>query len=63
MAKAKVKSVKAKRTCCQDTPRCKRCPVVLQRLEAAGLAERTGKRRYELPGKVKKKKLAAARER
>ncbi len=52
--------VKAKKRCCQDRPRCKRCPIVLRRLERAGLAQRTGKRRYEV-GAVKKKQLRRAR--
>ena len=29
--------LKAKRPCCHSEPRCKRCPVVLKRLEAAKL--------------------------
>ncbi len=56
------KPVKVKRSCCQSRPRCKRCPVVLERLARAGAAERTGKRTYEL-GKVRKRKLRAARAR
>ena len=40
------KRVKTKQRCCQGRPRCKRCPVVLLRLEKAGKAERTGKRTY-----------------
>jgi hypothetical protein len=43
MAAAKLKT---KRPCCQSTRRCKRCPVVLKRLEKVGLAQRTGKRTY-----------------
>ncbi len=53
--------VKAKKRCCKDRPRCKRCPVVLKRLERAGLAHRTGKRTYELEA-VKKKQLRKARD-
>ncbi len=53
-------SVKAKKRCCKDRPRCKRCPIVLTRLERVGLAERSGKRTYTLRG-VKKKHLRAAR--
>ena len=40
------REVKVKRSCCKSGPRCKRCPVVAQRLLAAGLAERTGPRTY-----------------
>jgi hypothetical protein len=46
MGSTKAKPVKAKRRCCQDRPRCKRCPVVLKRLEKAGLAEARGDGRY-----------------
>jgi hypothetical protein len=53
--------IKAKRNCCQDKPRCKRCPVVCKRLAAMGYAERLSKRRYELDGKPPKKVLKAAR--
>jgi hypothetical protein len=56
------KVVKAKRSCCQSRPRCKRCPVVLRRLAKEGVAERKGKRTYRL-GNVTKRKLRAARAR
>jgi hypothetical protein len=56
------KAIKAKKACCKSGPRCSRCPVVLRRLEAQGLAERT-KKRYVITGKVKKKQLKAARAR
>jgi hypothetical protein len=58
--KAKGRKVEAKSRCCKDKPRCKRCPVVLKRLEGAGLAQRTGKRTYVLVD-VTKGELAAAR--
>jgi hypothetical protein len=65
MAKAKVKGkakpLKAKRSCCQDRPRCKRCPVVLKRLEKAGLAERRKDGRYRLDPDLTKRELKAAR--
>ena len=54
-------AVKAKAKCCKDKPRCKRCPVVLKRLEAVGLAERKGKRAYRLPAPVGKQAMKAAR--
>jgi hypothetical protein len=38
--------LKTKRPCCQSKKRCKRCPVVLKRLEKGGLAQRSGKRTY-----------------
>ena len=53
--------VKAKKRCCKDRPRCKRCPVVLKRLERAGLAERTGRRRYVVVDVLSKKQLKAFR--
>jgi hypothetical protein len=56
-----VADVKAKKSCCNSEPRCKRCPVVLKRLERAGYAERVGRRRYRLVTKVPKKALKLAR--
>ena len=55
--------VKAKKTCCKDDPRCKRCPVVLKRLASQGRAERVDKRRYIVDDDVSKKQLKAARAR
>jgi hypothetical protein len=54
--------MKTKRPCCQSTKRCKRCPVVLKRLEKAGLAQRTGKRTYAL-ATVGRQELKAVRAR
>lgn len=62
MSKAST-SVKAKKRCCKDRPRCKRCPVVLKRLARQGLAERVRGRRYELSARLKKKHVKAARSR
>ena len=56
----KGKDVKPKDRCCKSGPRCDRCPVVLRRLEAQGLAKRS-KGRYVVSAKVKKKQLKAAR--
>lgn len=53
--------VKAKKSCCKDKPRCKTCPVVLKRLELAGLAERVDKRTYVVSSAMGKKDLKAAR--
>ncbi len=47
--------------CCQDRPRCRRCPLVLVRLERAGLARRTKKGRFKLLPGITKKQLKAAR--
>jgi adenine-specific DNA glycosylase len=57
------KTIRAKKTCCKDDPRCKRCPVVLKRLAAAGHAEREDRRSYTLADKPPKKALKAARAR
>ncbi len=56
------KVVRAKKKCCKDGPRCKRCPVVLKRLERAGRAERVGKGQYVMVD-VTAKALAKARAR
>jgi hypothetical protein len=54
--------LKTKRPCCQSTVRCKRCPVVLKRLEKAGLAKRESKRTYVVRS-VARAELKAARAR
>jgi hypothetical protein len=56
------RAVQTKRPCCDSHPRCKRCPVVLERLEKAGHATRTGKRTYEMTSPAKRS-LKAARAR
>jgi hypothetical protein len=58
-----VKPVKAKKSCCKDRPRCKRCPVVCKRLAAAGYLERESKRRWRVVAMPPKKALKAARAR
>ena len=55
--------VRPKKACCKSGPRCKRCPVVLRRLEAEGYALRVTKRRFEVEAKVPKKVLRRARKR
>jgi hypothetical protein len=55
--------VKAKARCCKDRPRCKRCPVVLERLEKAGIAQRTKKGAYRLPDDLTKRDLKRFRAR
>ena len=62
MASADPKTIKAKKRCCESSPRCKRCPVVLKRLGKAGQAHRVGKHTWRLDG-VGKKALKAARRR
>ncbi len=56
-------TVKAKKKCCKDKPRCKKCPVTLKRLEGMGLATRTGKRTYVMIDVVPKSALKRARAR
>lgn len=55
--------IKPKGKCCKDKPRCKRCPVVLMRLEQAGLAEREDRGRFVIDPELRKKQLRKARER
>ncbi len=56
-------TVKPKRGCCQSRPRCKRCPVALERLRKDGLAKRKSNGRYKLPKDLPKKRYKAARAR
>jgi hypothetical protein len=56
------KRVKAKLPCCKSSPRCKRCLVVLKRLERDGSAKQIGRRAFKLR-KTTKKALKAARAR
>ena len=60
-------TVTAKKTCCKDRPRCKKCPLVLKRLADAGVAERRGERsdgrEFDVAKKLPKKVLRAARAR
>ncbi|MCC6833242.1 MAG: hypothetical protein IT200_18055 [Thermoleophilia bacterium] len=49
------KRITTKKKCCKSSPRCKNCPVVWKRLEAAGLAERMSKRTWRRTrGKIPK---------
>ena len=57
------KLIKAKKGCCKSKPRCKKCPVVCKRLVTAGLATKTGKRRFLVDADAGKKALKAARAR
>ena len=53
--------VTTKKKCCQDKPRCVKCPVVLIRMERMGFAEKHGKRDYKVSAKVPRKALLVAR--
>jgi len=55
------REVKVKKCCCTSRPRCKRCPVVMKRLSAAGLAERLSKRRFLVSEKIPKRRMKEAR--
>jgi hypothetical protein len=55
--------VTTKKKCCKDTPRCRKCPVVLKRLADAGYAERESRRDYELDKNIPKKVVRLARTR
>jgi hypothetical protein len=66
MAKAKKKlrpgaTLEPKGKCCKSRPRCKRCHVTLERLQAMGFAERRADGRYEIVERVPKRELKAAR--
>ena len=39
--------VTAKKKCCKDKPRCKKCPVTLERLRKSGYAERLSRQRRQ----------------
>jgi len=54
-------TVVVKKRCCKSQPRCKRCPVVLRRLERVGLARRKDGRVYVLASDVKPRHIRAAR--
>jgi hypothetical protein len=55
--------IRAKRRCCKSDPRCKRCPVVMRRLETAGYAERLDRRTWLLQIELKSKRFKKARKR
>jgi len=58
---AKAKTVTAKKRCCKDAPRCKKCPVVCKRLEQRGFAEKLGARTYLITASKPAVKAARAR--
>jgi hypothetical protein len=53
--------VKPKKRCCKSRPRCKKCPVVCQRLAAQGLAIKGPDGQFVLAAELKKKQYKAAR--
>ena len=57
------KVIKAKKRCCKDSPRCKKCPVVCKRLIKEGLAVKRDDGRIVLSADLRKKQLKAARAR
>jgi len=66
MAKAKKKLrpgtvLKPKPKCCKSRPRCRRCHVTLERLQAMGFAGQRADGRYEIIERVPRRELKAAR--
>ena len=57
------KKITAKKKCCKDGPRCKKCPVVLKRLQVQGYYERLDTRPYKVIEIVPKSALKTARRR
>ena len=55
--------VKPKKRCCKSGPRCRRCPVTLDRLSREGLAKRKDDGFYKVVKHVPKKRMKAARAR
>ena len=55
--------IKPKKGCCRSKPRCKRCPVVVKRLEKGGLATRRADGFVVISPALTKKQLKAARKR
>ncbi len=53
--------LKPKKKCCKSRPRCKRCPVTLDRLSKMGFVERHSSGRYVVIEVVPKRELRAAR--
>ncbi len=53
----------AKKKCCKDGPRCRKCPVVLKRLQVQGYCERLDTRTYKVIEIVPKSALKTARRR
>jgi hypothetical protein len=56
-----VSRVVAKKKCCRDETRCKKCPVTLKRLVDAGYADREDRRVFVVVHKVPKKVMRLAR--
>ncbi len=53
--------LKPKKKCCKDKPRCKKCPVVLKKLEKQGLAAKQPCGRVLVEASKKELKAARAR--
>lgn len=63
LKREKLRKITAKKKCCKDKPRCKKCPVTLSRLTKLGFGEQIDKRRYAIASSVPKKTMAVARAR
>ncbi len=55
--------ITAKKRCCKDGPRCKKCPVVLKRLAGDGHLERVDRRTYRVIEIIPKSTMKSARRR
>ncbi len=58
-----MKRIRTKRKCCKSKKRCRKCPVVMKRLEKQGYTERLSKRNWVMVEMPPKKTLKAARAR
>jgi len=56
-------TIKAKKQCCKARKRCKRCAVVLTRLEKEGYTKRLDKRRFVVLQPAPKRRMKAVRAR
>jgi hypothetical protein len=63
VAKSAPFEIRTKRKCCQSSPRCKRCPVVMKHLETAGYADHLDRRTWLLQVELKSKRFKKARKR
>jgi hypothetical protein len=63
VAKSAPFEIRTKRTCCQSNPRCKHCPVLMERLGSAGYAEPLDRRTWLLQIELKSKRFKKARKR
>lgn len=58
-----MRRIRTKKRCCKSKTRCKKCPVVMKKLEKQGYADRLSKRNWVMLEMPSKKTLKAARAR